>query len=61
MISQSPALIGGSVLVTIVIALVWFHLPLVPVLTGAVGAGLLLLWRARRVLPGDGTATSRKE
>ena len=61
MTARSPGLIGGGVLVAIAIALVWFHLPLVPVLTGAVGVGLLLLWRARRDGPGDTAVTSRKE
>ena len=45
---RSPALIAGSVLVAIAVGLIWFNLPLVPVLTGAIGTGLLLFWRAQR-------------
>ncbi len=47
--NRSTQVIGASVLVGIVIALVWFKAPLVPALIGAAGAGLVLAWGSRRV------------
>ena len=57
--TRSPALIGGSMLVAGAIALIWFKLPLVPVLTGAIGAGVLLYWRAHREGRQDGAVGRR--
>ena len=41
--------IGASVAVSTVTALVWLRAPVVPAVIGALGAGLLLYLRQRRV------------
>jgi len=45
---SSPQLIGASVLVGLTMALLWLHVPLIPAIVGAGGAGLLLYRRAHR-------------
>ena len=41
-------LIGGSVLVGTVIAVVWFHAPVIPAVLGGIGAGCALYFQAQR-------------
>ena len=45
---HSPGLIIGSVMVGMAVALVWFNVPVVPAVTGAILAGLVLYLRSRR-------------
>jgi hypothetical protein len=41
-------MIGGSVVMALLAAVVLFHAPLIPAVLGAGGAGALIYWRARR-------------
>ncbi len=44
---QATAMIVASMLVSVAVALVWLHAPLLPALIGALGAGALYYRRGR--------------
>ena len=46
--NRTPAVIAASVATAMLIALVWLRAPLIPVMIGALGAGLVLLRAKRR-------------
>jgi hypothetical protein len=45
---RSIQLIGASVVVSTLMALIWFKAPIIPALVGALGAAMVLYGRARR-------------